>query len=147
MWVHVLAEPAHGPQLPVSTVPTAMYGELHASYSQVPICLRNLSVHPIVISTKVITGKVTPANQVPLVALPMGTLGESAHSLQKDWILEELNLQGLDDWPKDEQEQVKKLLIRWKHLFTCSNLDLGKTSLIKHQIELNDWMPFKECYW
>ena len=25
-----------------------------------------------------------------------------------------------------------------------SNLDLGKTALIKHRIELTDWTPFKE---
>ena len=28
--------------------------------------------------------------------------------------------------------------------FACSDLDLGKTSPIKHQIELTDWIPFKE---
>ena len=31
--------------------------------------------------------------------------------------------------------------------FAHSSLDLGKTSLIKHQIELMDQMPFKEHYW
>ena len=57
-----------------------------------PICLRNLSAHPIVIPAKVVIGKVAPANQVPPVDLPMGTLEESACGPQKDWILEELNL-------------------------------------------------------
>ena len=27
-----------------------------------------------------------------------------------------------------------------------SDLDLGKTALIKHKIEVTDWTPFKECY-
>ena len=94
-----------------------------------PICLRNLSVHPIVIPVKVFIGKVALANQVP-----MGTLRESTHGPQNDWILDELNLEGLEEWPKEEQEQAKKLLIRWEHLFAHSNLDLGKTSLIKHPI-------------
>ena len=67
----------------------------------------NLSAHHIVILTKV-----TPANQVPLVALLMGTSGQSACGPQKDWILKELNLQNLEDWPKDEQDQARKLLIR-----------------------------------
>ena len=31
-------------------------------------------------------------------------------------------------------------------LFDCSDLDLGKTSLIKHQIKLTDQIPFKEHY-
>ena len=73
----------------------------------------------------------------------MGASGESAYGPQKDWILEELNLQGLEERPKEEQNQAKKLLVKWEHLFAHSDLDLGKMSLIKHQIELTDQMPFK----
>ena len=36
-----------------------------------------------------------------------------------------------------EQEQARKLLVKWEHLFACSNLDLGKMSLMKHWIKLN----------
>ena len=39
------------------------------------------------------------------------------------------------------------MLVRWEHLFTHRDLDLGKIFLIKHWIELTDQMPFKECYW
>ena len=81
------------------------------------------------------------------VALLIGTLGESAHGMWKDWILDELNLQGLEDWPEEEQNQARELLTRWEHLFSHSDLDQGKMSLIRHQIELTDQMPFKECYW
>ena len=45
-----------------------------------------------------------------------------------------------------EQEQARELLLKWEHLFSCSDLDLGKTALIIHKIEVTDWMPFKECY-
>ena len=106
-----------------------------------------LSAHPIIVPTKIVVGKVTPANRVPLVVLPMGTSGESACGPQYDWILEELNLQGLEEWLREEQEWVSKLLVKWEHLFACSNLDLGKMSLIKHQIKLTDQTPFKEYYW
>ena len=97
MQVHMLAEPAWGPQLPISMVSTTTYGELHPGSSQVPICLRNLTVHPIVIPAKVVIGKVSLGNQVPLVVLLMEASGESACDPQKDWILEELNLQGLEE--------------------------------------------------
>ena len=113
----------------------------------VPICLRNLGAHPIVIPTKVIIGKVAPANQVPPVALPMETSWMSACCFQKDWLLDELNLQGLEDWLEEKQMQARELLTRWGHLFAYSDLDMGKTSLIKHQIKLTEWTPFKECYW
>ena len=29
----------------------------------------------------------------------------------------------------------------------CSDLDLGKTALIIHKIEVTGWMPFKECHY
>ena len=54
--------------------------------------------------------------------------------------------QGLKEWPELEQRQASKLLLKWENLFACSNLDLGKTALIKHEIEVMDQTPFKECY-
>ena len=113
--------------------------ELHPGSSWVPICLRNLCTHPFVIPPKVVIGSVTLANQVPLMVLSSGDFGESSHGLQKDWILEELDLQGLEEWPK-----ARYLLVKWEYLFAYSNLDLGKTSLIKHQIKLTNQTPFKE---
>ena len=38
------------------------------------------------------------------------------------------------------------MLLKWEHLFACSDLDLGRTALMKHKIEVTDQMPFKECY-
>ena len=75
----------------------------------------------------------------------MEASGEPTCDPQKDWILEELNLQGLEEWLKEEQDQVRKLLVKWEHLFAHSDLDLGETSLIKHQIILTDQMSFKKC--
>ena len=126
---------------------TATYGELHPGFSWVPICLRNLSPHPIVMPTKEIIGKVTQANWVPLVVLPMEASGKPTCDPWKYWILEEVNLQGLEEWPEEEQDRARKLLVKWEHLFACSDLDLGKTSLIKHLIKLNEWSPFKQQYW
>ena len=42
MKVHVLTEPALGPQLPSAVVPIATYGELHPGSTRVPVCLHNL---------------------------------------------------------------------------------------------------------
>ena len=142
MWVHMLAKPAWGPQLPASVVPTATYGELHLGSSKEPICPRNLSAHPIEVPAKAIVGQVA-ANQVPLVVLPMKVSDGSTCYLQKGWILEALNLQDLGEWPEAEQEQARE----WEQLFSHSDLDLGKTSLIKDQIGLTDSMPFKDHYW
>ena len=44
---------------------------------------------------------------------------------------------------RTDQEAAGQMGIPVSH----SNLDLGKMSLIRHQIKLTDQMPFKECYW
>ena len=60
--------------------------------------------------------------------------------------MEALDLQGLTEWPESEQKQARELLLKWENLFVHSDLDLGKTALIKHKIQLTDQMPFKKYY-
>ena len=67
MQVHVVMEPALGPQLPAAVLPTATYGELHPGSSRVPVCLHNLSTRAVEVPAKTIIGKIVPANQVPPV--------------------------------------------------------------------------------
>ena len=146
MQVHVLTEPMPGHQLPTAVVLIVTYGELPPGSSWIPICLCNLSALSNKIPTKIVLGRVMPANQVPLVVLPTGTSEKSNSNPQKGRVLEALDLQSLREWPKPEKEQARELLLKWEHLFACSDLDLGKTALIKHKIEVTDQMPFKESY-
>ena len=44
----------------------------------------------------------------------------------------------------DELDDVKKMIIKWKHLFSKDSTDLGRTSLLKHRIDLHDNVPIKE---
>ena len=146
MWVHVLTVLALGPQLPAAVVPTVTYGELHPGSSRVPVCLHNLSTHAVKVPTKMVIGQIVPANQVPLVVHSTRTAAETKYPSQKGKVLEALDLQGLKGWPESEQKQARELLLKLEHLFTHSNLDLGKTALTKHKIMLTDQMPFKEHY-
>ena len=91
-------------------------------------------------------GQVVPAKQVPPVVHLTRSFEEMHNKSHKGWILEALDLQGLQEWQESEQKQARKLLLKWEHLFAHSDLDLGKTALIKHKRELTDQMPFKECY-
>ena len=142
MKVHVLTEPALGPQLPAAVVPIATYGELHPGSLRVPVCLCNMSVHAMEIPAKTMVGQVIPANQVPLVVHPTRTAKESTTKAPKGWVLEALDLQGLKEWPESEQKQARELLLKLEHLFVHSDLDLGKTALIKHKIRLMEQTPF-----
>ena len=133
MQAHVLMELALGPQLPVAVVPTAIYGELHPGSSRVPGCLHNLSVHAMEVTTKAIIGQIVPVNKVPLVVHLTSTAAETKHPAQKGWVLEALDLQGLKERPESEQKQARELFLKWEHLFTHSDLDLGKTAMTKHK--------------
>ena len=146
MQVHVLTELALGPKLPAAVVPTSTYGELHPGSSRVPVCLCNLSAHAMDVPTKMVIGKIVPANQVPPVVHATRTAAETKHPAQKGWVLEALDLQGLKEWFESEQKQARELLLKWEHLFAHSDLDLGKTALTKHTIKLTDQTPFKEHY-
>ena len=146
MKVHVLMEPALGPQLLAAVVPIATYGELHPGSSRVPICLCNMSSCAMEVPAKTVVGQVIPANQVPPVVHLTRTTTETNTKVPKGWVLEALDLQGLKDWPESEQKQARELLLKWEHLFVQNDLDLGKTALIKHKIKLTDQTPFKERY-
>ena len=98
------------------------------------------------VPAKTIIGQIVPANQVPPVVHLTRTAAETKCPAQKGWVLEALDLQGLKEWPKSEQKQARELLLKWEHLFAHSDLDLGKTALIKHKIKLTDQTPFKEHY-
>ena len=135
MWAHVLTEQMPGPQLPAAVEPTVTYGELHPGSSRVPICLCNLSTHTMEIPAKAMVGQVAPANQVPPVVHPTRTTKKTSTKASTGWVLEALDLQGLTEWPDSEQKQARELLFKREHLFVHSDLDLGKTALIKHKIQ------------
>ena len=146
MKVHVLTEPALGPQLPAAVVPIATYGELHPGSLRVPVSLHNMSAHAVEIPAKTVVDQVILANQIPPVIHLTRTAKETATKTCKGWVLEALDLQGLKEWPESEQKQARELLLKWEHLFAHSNLDLGKTALIKHKMRLTEQTPFKERY-
>ena len=60
-------------------------------------------------------------------------------------ILESLNLQGIESWMELQQQSAKDLITEYKHLFAMNFSELGKTSLVQHDIKLDDMTPFKEC--
>ena len=61
-------------------------------------------------------------------------------------ILEKLNLKGIESWTEQQQYSVRKLLEEYQHLFALNSKELGKTSLVQHEIQLSDKTPFKERY-
>ena len=60
--------------------------------------------------------------------------------------MEKLNLEGCQTWTEDEKERAKGLFEEYHDIFALGAMELGKTSLVKHVIKLDDQQPFKERY-
>ena len=61
-------------------------------------------------------------------------------------ILEKIDLTGIESWMEQQQYLVKQLLEEYQHLFALNLKELGKTSLVQHEIKLSNNIPFKERY-
>ena len=57
-----------------------------------------------------------------------------------------LDLSGIQDWPEDLPQKVHDFMIEYQHLFMLNDLELGKTSKVKHEIKLSNPVPFKDRY-
>ena len=63
-----------------------------------------------------------------------------------DKLFSKLNFSGMEEWPEDVQQQVMELFKEYHHLFALTDLKLGCTSKIKHEIKLDNETPFKDHY-
>ena len=56
----------------------------------------------------------------------------------KKELLDKIDLTGLGEWSKNEQKEAQELITEYAGIFAMSDIDLGKTSLVKHSIRLTD---------
>ena len=61
-------------------------------------------------------------------------------------ILQKLNLSGMKDWEPSLQKAAWELISEFTCIFSQDDLDLGRPSIVKHSIKVNDSVPFKEWY-
>ena len=71
-------------------------------------------------------------------------LGETPYESRdpKD-ILQKLNLSGMEEWEPQLQQDAQDLICEFACIFSQNDLDLGKTSIVKHSIKVNDPVLFK----
>ena len=62
------------------------------------------------------------------------------------WTLDLIDLSGSENWPEHLQKEAKEMLKRNAKVFSKTDMDMGKTNLVKHHIKLTDPVPFKEAY-
>ena len=62
------------------------------------------------------------------------------------WVLDQLNLEGLNSWTSEQQQSAKSHLVESADVFSQNDLDLGKCNILKHGIKITDPQPFTERY-
>ena len=106
---------------------TATYGELHPGSSQVPICLRNLSAHPIVIPVILVVGL---NNQTVKDAYLLACIKETLDSLQGSQWFSSLDLKS-GYWPV-KMDKKNKLLTTFTvgplGFYKCDRMPFGLTN-------------------
>ncbi|CAC5370906.1 unnamed protein product [Mytilus coruscus] len=75
-------------------------------------------------------------------SLPSHNDGQNKKELRSD--LHDLLNRTSDKLSRSEKQKVKRLVQEYESLFAETDSDLGKTSLVKHEIETGNATPFKE---
>ena len=103
--------------------------------------------HPgaITIPSKVVVGRLQQARMVP-DDQSFKSKQDSSGGKGGSWILEHLNLEGLNSWTREQQQSARDFLVDSASVFAKTDLDLGKCNVIKHAIKITDPQPFKEHY-
>ena len=60
--------------------------------------------------------------------------------------MQKIDLSGFDEWDPKMQQEAQDLICEYACIFSRYDLDLGKTCIVKHSINLTDAKPFEECY-
>ena len=132
--------------------------------NKIPIVLQNLSCRTLKIKKETKIAYVETSNIVPTLVpsqlsenIPEKVAGNSLknnllENLPKEnrgrleKLHESLNLQGIESWTEQQQQSARSLIMEYQHLFAMNLSELGKTSLVQHDIKLDDMTPFKEHY-
>ena len=62
-------------------------------------------------------------------------------------LFEQIKLkEGTSHWTEDQQKWVRSVIEKYSFLFAMDSLDLGRTDMVKHHIDLTDYTPIKDRY-
>ena len=54
--------------------------------------------------------------------------------------------EGTKGWTDEQRKEARALLVKYSFLFAMDSMDLGKTDLVKHHIELTNYTSIKDWY-
>ena len=141
--------------------PVSSYSILHPGSNQVWIVLHNLSARKVTVQAKSSIATISAANEVPKMLAPKISETESEKDILIDGeqikitpldeikqkkLNEKLDLSGIEHWTEEQKSQAWQLFVDFGWLFALESNDLGHTNVVKHDIKLDDYTPFKERY-
>ena len=150
-----------------STVTT--YGTLHPGSNRLGVGVRNFSPDTVLIPARTKIAVVQAANKIPDMVCPKqlfdqdeessedtdeGSKEDSSNKSEEPepepgtyaWLKTKCDLSGMFHWKKEDQKLADECFEDYIDLFSVGELDLGKTKLTEHRINLDDDKPFKERY-
>ena len=65
---------------------------------------------------------------------------------RRDKLFSKLDLTGYDEWTPEQRKATDEVIEKYHHIFAVEDLELGCTDLVKHEIKLTNYVPFKERY-
>ena len=159
--VNVILEPTES-EYGQYTVPS--YSFLKSNSRRVNIGLRNMSCKAVTIKKGTAVAQLSPANVIPKMLAPKlakcqleSADGEAPENSKLELpkvtdsdriekLFSKLDLSGSDSWSEEEKNSVRNLIEKFHHIFAVEDLELGKTNIVKHEIHLDNYVPFKERY-
>ena len=130
------------------------YSFMRPGSKRAGVTLMNLSSELVVLKKGTVVPHVKPANLIPPMLAPRNENNNAQQDeipkktpAQIQKLFSKLDLSGMENWPKEKQDEMKKVFKDYYYLFALEDLELGKTSLVKHVIKLDDPKPFCEHYW
>ena len=128
-----------------------MYTHLKNGSSKVSLVVRNMSDSHIFLKKGVPVASPVPPTELSLeMEAVIGTEARPEPMLvvaRQEKLLEKLNLDGLVHWSPGNAVAVRELVLAYHDVFTLEGNELGGTSVIEHEICIENSEPFKEWFW
>ena len=156
-----------------SLAPIYGYMVLKPGSSQISIGLQNYGCRKVTVPAKSIIAKVSAANVVPHslapnldnetmlkqfekcreqlqtqenVGQPIDPKVQELTPEKEKLLFSKIDLTGAQGWDPALIEEAQQLFHEFAHIFALESTDMGHTSMVKHQIRLDNYTPFKERY-
>ena len=136
----LIAETSKSTHLPSSVQCVPTYCTLEPGSNRMAVGLRNSSSKSTTIPSWAVVGQLQQTKMVPQIQKVQASKEQDKQGpnwgKEGTWVLDQLNLEGLNDWTADQQQAAKDLLVDSADVFSKHNLDLGKCNILKHNIKI-----------